>query len=465
MRQIENMVMRQIQKWIAWMLGVVRPSRQVTNGASEAPAQHEVAKPAPSGRQETPERQPPKGGLTEKQRVALGIEQFMNEHYELRFNILKQSEEFRPRQNEVPFAQKGVPFGGNEARLPTGDDCQWRQLTDRELRRIAFEQMKKAGIAWSVDVELYARSTAVPDYNPIADYLGRLAPWDGKTDHIGQTARRMPTTFAHWPRLFRCWFLGMVAQWLQLSREYGNALVPLLIGDQGTRKSTFCRQLLPPELRDYYVDDIKLDSAEQVERMLGRMLLVNIDEYNAKTQREQAKIKRVLTERDVQTRRMRSDQYMLLPRMASFIATTTEREPLCDPTGSRRYLCCEVTGIIDTDTPFDYAQLYAQALHELRHGARYYLTKDEEALVERHNQQYRCLSSPEELLTTYYEPAECCKANFMRAVDILSELRRHVRPAEVPSIMALTQALKACRFQRGRMHGRPGWYVRRREQQ
>ena len=89
-------------------------------------------------------------------------------------------------------------------------------------------------------------------------------------------------------------------------------------------------------LREYYIDDIKLDNAEQVERMLSRMLLVNIDEYNAKTEREQAKIKRVLTERDVQTRKMRSDQYVMLPRMASFVATTNDFQPLYDPTGSRR---------------------------------------------------------------------------------------------------------------------------------
>ena len=42
------------------------------------------------------------------------------------------------------------------------------------------------------------------------------------------------------------------------------------------------------------------------------MALVNIDEYNAKTSREQAKIKRILTERDVQVRRMRSERYVLL---------------------------------------------------------------------------------------------------------------------------------------------------------
>ena len=59
---------------------------------------------------------------------------------------------------------------------------------------------------------------------------------------------------------------------------------------------------------------LPLDNAEQVERVLGRMWLVCIDEYNAKTDREQAKIKRLLTEKDVQIRKMRSDQYTTTPR-------------------------------------------------------------------------------------------------------------------------------------------------------
>jgi hypothetical protein len=40
--------------------------------------------------------------------------------------------------------------------------------------------------------------------------------------------------------------------------------------------------------------------------------------------------------------RVRSDQYALLNRRASFIATTSAPRPLTDPTGSRRYLCCPV---------------------------------------------------------------------------------------------------------------------------
>jgi predicted P-loop ATPase len=254
--------------------------------------------------------------------------------------------------------------------------------------------------------------------------------------------------------------LAMVAQWMNLSRDYGNAVVPMLIGRQGTHKSTFCRLLLPPELREYYIDDIKLDNAEQVERMLSRMLLVNIDEYNAKTDREQAKIKRVLTEKDVQTRKMRSDQYELRPRMASFIATTNEQEPLVDPTGSRRYLCCEVTGLIDTDTPIDYRQLYAQAVQELHSGAQWHFTKAEEEAICQHNERYRRESTPETLLLSFFEPAERSKECFLRAVDIQAEIKKHVQSADVPNIKMLTMALKACRFPYGAIQGCRGWYAR-----
>lgn len=400
--------------------------------------------------------------LSEKMRIARGIHQFFEQHYELRYNVIRQVEEFRPRRGKAAVIARKAPLNFEKAAVISEEaPLVWRQLSDRELRRIAIEQMEQVGVAWSVDVELYVRSAFVPNYNPVDDYLSHCGEWDGKEDHIRRLAQRIPTDYAAWPDHFHRWMLAMVAQWMNLSCDYGNAVVPMLIGSQGVRKSTFCRLLLPPELREYYIDDVKLDSAEQVERMLSRMLLVNIDEYNAKTPREQAKIKRILTEKNVQTRRMRSDQYELRQRMASFIATTNDREPLTDPTGSRRYLCCEIRGFIDTDTPIDYRQLYAQAVTELRQGARWYFSKEEEAEIERHNQQYRCQSSPEAVLQSFFEPATPCKENFIRAIDIQEELRQHVRAADVPTIKALTTALKACHFSHGKVNGQRGWYASR----
>ena len=425
----------------------------------------------------------------DKKRIARGVKQFFNKNYELRFNILKQVEEFRPLRRKGKlfaakgdlydskgdllaakgdlfsakgdlFSAKGDLFGGKEEDVGMADG--WQQLTDRHLRRIAYEQMEQVGVAWSIDVELYVRSSLTPDYNPVTDFLDRCGTWDGREDRIRELARRVPTRYEAWPDVFHRWFLAMVAQWQQLSRDYGNAVVPMLIGSQGTHKSTFCRLLLPPSLRDYYIDDIKLDNAEQVERMLSRMLLVNIDEYNAKTDREQAKIKRVLTERDVQTRKMRSDQYLMLPRMASFIATTNDRQPLTDPTGSRRYLCVELDGIIDTSAPVDYGALYAQAVSELQQGASWYFTKDEEQAISQHNEQYTIQQTPEMIVETYYEPAPRSKDTFLSATDIQQQLSQHVRKADLPSLIALGRALRRLGFQYGAIDGRHGWYVQRR---
>lgn len=400
--------------------------------------------------------------LRDKQRIAQGVRKFMEKNYELRYNILKQTEEFREKSIHHDQSNSDENYIGTDKNFIGSDGAEsntgWKQLTDRELRKISHQQMEQVGVAWSVDVELYVRSALVPDYNPVTDYLNRCGAWDG-SDRIRELAQHVPCTWAQWPDHFHRWFLGMVAQWQQRSRDYGNALVPLLIGNQGTHKSTFCKLLLPPHLREYYIDDIKLDNAEQVERMLGRMLLVNIDEYNAKTEREQAKIKRVLTERDVQTRRMRSDQYVMLPRMASFIATTNDSTPLTDPTGSRRYLCCDINGIIDTDVPIDYRQLYAQAVAELDAGHAWYFSKEEEQVISQHNQQFRCQSSTESVLLSCFEPAPRSKQYFIRSVDIQQELSHHVRATDIPNLKTLTLALKACHFLYGSYDGHRGWYA------
>jgi predicted P-loop ATPase len=156
---------------------------------------------------------------------------------------------------------------------------------------------------------------------------------------------------------------------------------------------------------------------------------------------------------------MRSDQYVMLPRMASFIATTNEQEPLYDPTGSRRYICCEVEGVIDTDTPVPYRPMYAQAVAELRRGERYWFSREEEAEMEGHNQAFRQQSSPEEVLLSYFMPAERRKEHFIRAVDIQKELKQHVKPIDLPSLKALTTALKTARFPYGSYNGYRGWYA------
>ena len=383
----------------------------------------------------------PVSQMNEKERIMRSIEDFLGRRYELRYNTVKQATEFRP--NDLRFKQ-------------------WRPLTDREMKSIVVEEMKEGGESWMNDMRTYIESAHVKDYNPIHEFLAGCGRWDGKHNYIEDFARRLPTDYARWPQYFHRWFLAMVAQALDINRDYGNSMVPLLIGEQGYLKTQFCNHILPPSMREYYMKDIKMENAEQVERVLGRMWLVNIDEYDSKTQREQAKIKRLLTEKEVQVRKMRSDQYTMTPRLCSFIATTNDLTPLPSGDGTRRYLCIEVTGRVDMSGTIPYKQLYAQAVAELKNpDCIYWFTDEDEREIQQHNSHYQQESVPEQVLLQLFEPStQHKKEDFWTATDIQEELTRHLKAADVPTLNKLGTVIKKLRWQRFKNKGLRGYYLK-----
>ena len=382
----------------------------------------------------------PLSQMNEKERIMRSIEDFLSRRYQLRYNVVKQVTEFRP--NDLRFKQ-------------------WKPLTDRDLRSLVVEEMKEGGESWMSDIRTYVESAHVSDYNPIHEFLAACGKWDGKANYIEDFARRLPTDYERWPLYFHRWLLAMVAQALDINRDYGNSMVPLLTGEQGYFKTQFCNHILPPSMREYYMKDIKMDNAEQVERVLGRMWLVNIDEYDSKTQREQAKIKRLLTEKDVQVRKMRSDQYTMTPRLCSFIATTNDITPLPSGDGTRRYLCIEVTGRVDMSGRILYKQMYAQAVAELENpDCIYWFTDDDEREIQQHNRQYQQESAPEEVLTQLFKPTkQHKKENFWTTTTIQQELRKHLKAADVPSLNSLGLTIKKLRWPRVKNNGIRGYYL------
>ena len=378
--------------------------------------------------------------MNEKERIIRFIEDFFRRRYQLRYNVVKQLTEYR--LNDLTFKP-------------------WQPLTDCQLKSIVVEQMKEGGESWMNDIRIYLESAHVEDYNPVHEFLAGCGQWDGRANYIEDFARRLPTNYKLWPKYFHRWFLAMVAQALDINRDYGNSMVPMLIGGQGIKKSNFCKNILPPSMREYYMDDIKMDNAEQVERVLGRMWLVCIDEYNAKTDREQAKIKRLLTEKDVQIRKMRSDQYTMTPRLCSFIATTNDPTPLPSGDGSRRYLCVEVTGQVDMSGRIPYKQMFAQAVHELnRSDCIYWFTSDDEQDIQEHNMRYQQESTMESVLPSIFVPTQDHKReNLWTVAAIQKELAKHLKANDVPNMTNLGKALKNLRWPRGGNTGIRGYYL------
>lgn len=276
---------------------------------------------------------------------------------------------------------------------------------DDEQRRYLMMQLQHAGI----NVPYISHIQAIVDcgraqrYNPVVDYLTHLPEWDGH-DHIGDLMRRV-TKDEFTLQLLKRWMVAVVAQALGRMGRYGNCLCPLLISErQGWGKSQFTKLLLPPELMVHYTDTFNLTQEGQCLRKMGQHWLINLDEFDRHSATSHATLKGLLQLAEIKVKRPHRAQFEEMPRLASFIGTSNRRMLLRDRTGSRRYICVELTAPIDVDTPVCHEQLYAQALHLLDDGMRYWLDEEETLRLEEYNAPYKMEHGPEELLLQHFTP-------------------------------------------------------------
>lgn len=338
-----------------------------------------------------------------EQLQALKMEEFMARRYDFHLNVMTGAPEYREK-NTFCF--------------------DFRPITERVLNSIALNAQKEGLSLWDRDVRRYVYSDRVRDFNPIEDYLSHLPTWDGK-DRIRPLAARVPCDNPRWEQLFYTWFLSMVAHWQGRDRRHGNSVSPLLVGGQGCGKSTFCLNLLPPELNGYYTDSIDFNRKRDAELYLTRFGLINIDEFDQVSESHQGFLKHLLQKPVVNLRKPYAGQVEAVRRYASFIATSNHSDLLSDPSGSRRFICVEVKGMIENTQPVDYEQVYAQAIAALDKGERYWLTYDEEQEQRCANEVFRQRPLSEDLFYRFYRPAEHRDEGVrMSAGEIYLSLRR-----------------------------------------
>ena len=187
----------------------------------------------------------------------------------------------------------------------------------------------------------FVHSEDVPTYNPIGDYLAHLPKWDGQ-NHIAKLFNRLPGITSEQQGFLTIWLRSVVAHWLQMDQLHGNECVPTLIGAQGCGKTTYFHRLLPPSLRQYYLDHLNLSNKFDKEMALTNNLLVNLDELDAIRRSQHAALKQTLSKSKVNGRPIYGASQEDRPRFASFVATTNNPHPLTDATGSRRYICLTI---------------------------------------------------------------------------------------------------------------------------
>ena len=358
----------------------------------------------------------------------LAVELFLNENYCFRRNMLNGKVEFAIKPEvEAPIEETDV-----EA---SDESLIWRPLTQEALnsiiRRAKKEQVCEKGSP-KTEIMEFVHSDDVPVHNPIDNYMNLLPKWDGQ-NHIAQLFNRLPGITSEQQGYLTIWFRSVVAHWLQMDTLHGNECVPTLIGTQGCGKTTFFHRLLPPELRQYYLDHLNLSNKFDKEMALTNNLLVNLDELDAIRPSQHAALKQTLSKSKVNGRPIYGASQEDRPRFASFVATTNNPHPLTDATGSRRYICVQIPDgqYIDNSGEIDYQQLYAQVVYELTVAKTpYWFSNDEVARIQQLNQNYQEQKDIAEMVEICFrKPMEGESPKLMNTKMLLSHIQK-----EYPSV-------------------------------
>ena len=360
----------------------------------------------------------------------------------------------------------------------------WRSLTDKDINTMVCNCVEETQVNISV-TEMWTalKSDRVPSVHPIREWLNTLPPYTPDQpdwiDWLAQQVRVKPSGEEAkgdkargeelWRTCFKKWFVAMVASWMH--DEVVNHTALVLVGRQGIFKTTWLERLIPPALRAY---SSKMPLNGQISKddrlRLCENAMLNIDELDAICGREMNIVKSLLTSTDVNERAAYGRLKERRMRLASFCASTNNREFLTDITGNRRWLPFEVESIQNPfHTIIPYERLYAQAKALVEEGIfSYWFDLDEIEVLEAHNEEFRALENEEELLPILFDKPAEGRGEFMTTAEISDRLATYGGIKKPMSIRKLNAILERHEFRAARPYvdGKQvrGWLVYRRKQ-
>ena len=382
--------------------------------------------------------------------------------------------------------------------LSTSPCTAWRNLTDKDINTMVCTCVAETQVNISVgEMWTALKSDMVPAVHPLREWLNQLHPYthdqpdwidmvasqvrvaDNASGSGGQEFRgsgvtsellnskasELPNISSAdrlWRVCFKKWFVAMVASWMK--DEVVNHTVLVLVGRQGIFKTTWLDRLIPPALRAY---SSKLPLSGQISKddrlRLCENAMLNIDELDAICGREMNIVKSLLTSTDVNERAAYGRLKERRVRLASFCASTNNREFLTDITGNRRWLPFEVESI---ENPFyaliPYERMYAQAKALVEEGTySYWFDMEEIEVLDKHNENFRAQENEEQLLPILFDvPAEG-KGKFMTTAEISERLITYGNIKKPMSLSKLGTLLGRANFKSKRVgkERTSGWIV------
>lgn len=217
--------------------------------------------------------------------------------------------------------------------------------------------------------------------HPPREYLAWLK-WDGMprlelwaVDYLGVPDRPYVRLASKW------WLMGAVVRILRPGAKFDSVLV--LTGKQGKKKSSALEAFAP----DWFSDaDLDFNNKDSMIALQGK-LIFEIPELGALARSDIFRQKAFLSRRFDEYRPPYGRGFVKQPRQMIFAGSTNEWEWNKDPTGGRRFWPIECIEINVEGIIANRDQLFAEALHYVNEGERYWPSEEEQ----------RTLFDPEQL--------------------------------------------------------------------
>jgi predicted P-loop ATPase len=249
-------------------------------------------------------------------------------------------------------------------------------------------------------------------------------------------------------RFVRKWLMSCAASW----HGTHSVLMLILIGTQGTNKTKFFRNLLPPQLRNYYAED-GLAKVGDSELLMTQKGIICDEECAGKNKRDYMRLKELLSKQTFSIRRPYGKAHEDLQRIAVLCGTTNEEHVLDDPTGNRRIIPIQIERIdFAAYERIDKTALWMEIYHEwAKAGDSWMLDEAEIVLLNRLTERNMEVSPEAELLgVCFASPADCPGkfSEFMTNTEILATLSQRAGKSVQLSSRKLGLELKNAGFDR-----------------
>lgn len=264
-------------------------------------------------------------------------------------------------------------------------------------------------------------------YNPVAQWI-MSKRWDGTKrlqmfyDTVTGVNDQIEGKRLLKETLMKRWMISAVAAAMS-PNGISAAGVLTFQGSQYIGKTKWFKQLVPSELgvlKDGMI--LRPDDKDSVKQCVSYWL-VELGELDATFRKADiAALKSFLTNDSDVLRRAYARKESKFARRTVFFASVNPKEFLHDPTGNRRYWTIEAQHL-DHSHMIDMQQVWAEFYALWRAGEGYYLTPDEMAELNEHNESYTAVDPVEDRILTRLDwQAASTTWRWSTATDILIDI-------------------------------------------